>query len=233
MSQTHDQPEANKRAAHRVYDVWDGGDIDDLDDLEAERTRGHQELWHRPLWKSVVTGTGRNLRELTQDDPHPDAGNHRTKQPASALSQRLEGNPVDHDPDDPRAHHTDQRTDDERQFEAANHEQCEQRSPGSERAVGDVQHAQDRKDQPEPHGEERVGRSQGQSIDELLKEELHPLLPTDPKAQQPGTAATRSLPAVDTSTVPTKRLVILDDHTLSRSRAPVNAAAPTALTCPA
>jgi len=36
MSQSHDQREANKRAAHRVYDVWDGGDIDALDEVLAE-----------------------------------------------------------------------------------------------------------------------------------------------------------------------------------------------------
>ena len=36
MSQKHNQREANKRAAHQVYDVWDGGDIDDLDKVLAE-----------------------------------------------------------------------------------------------------------------------------------------------------------------------------------------------------
>ncbi|WP_222863719.1 ester cyclase [Natronococcus pandeyae] len=36
MSQTQDQREANKRAAHQVYDVWDGGDIEALDDIITE-----------------------------------------------------------------------------------------------------------------------------------------------------------------------------------------------------
>ena len=36
MSQTRDQREANKRAAHQVYDVWDGGDIEALDDVITE-----------------------------------------------------------------------------------------------------------------------------------------------------------------------------------------------------
>ena len=36
MSQTRDTRETNKRAAHHVYDVWDGGDIEALDDVIAE-----------------------------------------------------------------------------------------------------------------------------------------------------------------------------------------------------
>ncbi len=36
MPQTHDPREANRRAARRIFDVWDGDDIDALDDVIAE-----------------------------------------------------------------------------------------------------------------------------------------------------------------------------------------------------
>lgn len=36
MSDTHDQRETNKRAAQKIFDVWDGADEDVLDDLIAE-----------------------------------------------------------------------------------------------------------------------------------------------------------------------------------------------------
>ncbi len=36
MPQTHDPREANRRAAQRIFDVWDGDDIDALDDVIAE-----------------------------------------------------------------------------------------------------------------------------------------------------------------------------------------------------
>ena len=41
MSQTHNQREANKQAAHQVYEVWDGGDIARLDDILAEEVVLH------------------------------------------------------------------------------------------------------------------------------------------------------------------------------------------------
>ena len=43
MSDTHDQQEANKRAAQRIYDVWDGDDEDALDDVLAEDV-----IFHKP-----------------------------------------------------------------------------------------------------------------------------------------------------------------------------------------
>ena len=36
MAETQDQKERNKRAAQRIYDVWDGGDEDVIDDVMAE-----------------------------------------------------------------------------------------------------------------------------------------------------------------------------------------------------
>ena len=36
MPETQDQRDANKRAAQRIYDVWDGDDADVLDDVLAE-----------------------------------------------------------------------------------------------------------------------------------------------------------------------------------------------------
>jgi len=36
MAETRDRNERNKRAAQRIYDVWDGGDEDAIDDVMAE-----------------------------------------------------------------------------------------------------------------------------------------------------------------------------------------------------
>lgn len=36
MGETQDQRETNKRAAHQIYDVWDGDDEDALDEVIAE-----------------------------------------------------------------------------------------------------------------------------------------------------------------------------------------------------
>jgi steroid delta-isomerase-like uncharacterized protein len=36
MAETQDKRASNKRAAQRLYDVWDGGDMDTVDDVMAE-----------------------------------------------------------------------------------------------------------------------------------------------------------------------------------------------------
>ena len=191
-------PAADAGVAHQEVqpdgEAERGEDVDDLDELQAKIAELDQVLGEGAYREALRPVVCRPVDQRAEDDGDADAGDDRSQQPGVALAQGVERQAIDRYADQPGADHTHQQRRYERPVKRLDAVQRDQRAPGREHAMRHVEDAQRGEDEPEAEGEDRIGRSQRQAVQQLLQEERHSPSPglTDQPSQRGARAAATS-----------------------------------------